>query len=297
VRIRAGVTSGWVLVGAAAATAAIAGWADGKSSFRPWPVLALWLLSIALLLVGARLLGAPAAADKLRFQRWEWLALAAITVVAALVRFDALDHVPSNFSGDEGEMGMQARSVIAGDLRDPFTSGWLGHPTLWFYLQAGALRLFGDNPEGLRTLSALFGVATIPALYLFARKPFGRRVALAAACLLAAYHLHVHYSRIGLNNVADPLVALLAFTAFFEGCRRRSPFLFALAGVLIGFDQHLYFGGRLAPFVVVGVLAYMAAFHRRRLADIARFLPLLFLGFLVGFGPLIRLPLDRKSVV
>ncbi len=268
---------------------------EGDGRYRPWPVLAVWLASIALLLIGAaRLERAPLPCLpplRLHIARWEWALMAALTLVAVLIRAIALGHVPENFSGDEGEMGSEARAVISGALRDPFTTGWQSHPTLWFYLQAAALRVFGNGVVGLRLLSALLGAATVPVLYLFARRLFGARVALGAAALLAVYHFHVHFSRIGLNNVADPLFALLAFTSFLEGYRRRSPLLLALAGILVGIDQHLYFAGRLAPILIVVLLLHQLIADRQTLRAAARFLPLVALGFFVGFGPLPRVPL------
>lgn len=236
------------------------------------------------LLAGA-LQEAPAA---LPFARWELVALLALTIAALALRVLALDSIPHNFGGDEGEMGMMARSVLRGDLRDPFVTGWLSHPTLWFFTQALSLRVFGDTVFGLRMLSALIGTATVPALYLFARPLFGRMIALAATALLATYHFHIHFSRLGVNNIADPLLALIAFAAFFHGYRTRSPFSFALAGVTLGVAQHFYMGSRLTPLLLLVVLVHQLVLDRRRIIGMKWHLALLALGFLIGFGPLLR---------
>ncbi|MFL5802678.1 MAG: ArnT family glycosyltransferase, partial [Roseiflexaceae bacterium] len=183
------------------------------------------------------------------YARWEIAALIGLTLLALLARAVMIDGIPQNFGGDEGEMGMMARDVLRGQLISPFSTGWLSHPTLWFFMQALALRVFGNNIFGLRMLSVLIGTATIPALYLFARPLYGRSIALVAAALLAFYHFHIHFSRLALNNIVDPLLALLAFAAFFHGQRTRSLFSFTLAGVLLGLAQHFYMGGRLTPLV------------------------------------------------
>jgi hypothetical protein len=131
-----------VLLAAAVGTSLWAFFAEASSAYRPWPVLGLWLASIALFLLGVlcfdegrRKLG------RLSIPRWEWAAIGVLTVIALLVRVIAMGHVPHNCSGDEGAMGLQARAVLEGRLRDPFTSGWLSHPTLWFYVQAASLRV------------------------------------------------------------------------------------------------------------------------------------------------------------
>lgn len=277
---------------------------------RPLPILFLWLASMGLLLAGARSLDRrivlAGAANSATLQetissqehattraeapivRWELAALLSLMFVALIVRVMQLDVVPHNFGGDEGEMGMAARAVLRGDLRDPFTTGWLSHPTLWFFLQALALWIFGDTVFGLRLLTALLGVATIPALYALARLLYGRVIALGAAALLAVYHFHIHFSRLGVNNIVDPLLALVAFTTFRRGYQTRSKLDFALTGVTLGVAQHFYMGARLTPLVLLAVLLHQLLLDRRRLLSLRWHLALLGVGFVLGFGPLLR---------
>jgi 4-amino-4-deoxy-L-arabinose transferase-like glycosyltransferase len=185
-------------------------------------------------------------------------------------------------------MGWVARGLLQGrELAPPFVTGWLSHPMLWFYLQAAALGVFGDDIAGLRMLSALLGAATPPLLYVFARPLYGRATAALAAVLLASYHFHIHYSRLGVNNIADPLLALVAFIALLHGFRQRSALGFALAGLALGAAQHFYMGSRLTPLIVLGVLAHQALFDRARLLRLRGHLGLLALGFVLGFGPLL----------
>jgi Dolichyl-phosphate-mannose-protein mannosyltransferase len=219
---------------------------------------------------------------------WELAALLGLTLLALLARAVLVHRIPQNFGGDEGEMGMMARAVLRGEVRDPFVTGWLSHPTLWFFMQALSLRIFGDNVFGLRMLSALIGAATVPALFVFARPLYGRAIALAAAVLLAAYHFHIHFSRLGVNNIVDPLIALLMFAAFFHGYRTRLLFSFALAGVLMGVGQHFYMGGRLTPILLLALLLHQALLNRPQLWRARWGLAMLALGFVLGFGPLLR---------
>lgn len=222
------------------------------------------------------------------YARWEILAVVALTIIALLARAMLVDSIPHNFAGDEGEMGMMARDVLSGVVRDPFVTGWLSHPTLWFFMQSLALRVFGNNVFGLRMLSALIGTATVPALYFFSRPLYGRPIALTAAALLAVYHMHIHFSRIALNNIVDPLLVVIAFAAFLHGYRNLAPFSFALSGVALGLAQHFYMGARLAPLVLLVVLAHQFLLARARVFAVLRQLPLMALGFVLGFGPLLR---------
>jgi 4-amino-4-deoxy-L-arabinose transferase-like glycosyltransferase len=211
-----------------------------------------------------------------------------LTLLAFLLRGLAVGAIPHNVHGDEGEMGLVARAVIRGEFRNPFATAFLTHSTLWFFIQALSLSLFGDSMDGLRMLSALLGTLAIPALYVFARPLYGRSVAMIAAALLAAYHFHVHYSRIGLNNIADATMMVLTLAAFFYGYNKRSSLGFALAGVFMGLAQYFYFSARLIPIVVLALLAYLVIRERRQLLESAGKLGVMLVGFILSGGPLFR---------
>jgi uncharacterized membrane protein len=68
------------------------------------------------------------------------------------------------------------------------------HPL--YALAASAVRgMFGESPLVLRLPSLVFGVATVPMLYVFGRELGPRRQALAAALLLAVSYHHVWFSQ------------------------------------------------------------------------------------------------------
>lgn len=267
----------------------IAFWCTATPALRPLPALIAWLASMGFFLAGARFLDhhRERSFEEVRWDRRELLAVAALTLFALALRITLIETIPQNFGGDEGEMGMEARGVLEGRITNPFVTGWLSHPTLWFFLQALSLSVFGNNVFGLRILSALIGTATIPLLYLFARPLFGRGVAFGAAALLAGFHFHIHFSRLGVNNIVDPLLALSAFIAFFTGIRRSSPFALGWTGVICGVAQHFYMGSRLTPVLVAVLVAHLAVADWRRFRWLAPRLPLMVVGFLLGFGPLI----------
>lgn len=275
----------------------IAFWCATTPTLRPGPALIAWMTSIGLFLVGTRYIAVPRTdlPATAPWTRREMLALVALTLAALALRVTMLATIPQNFGGDEGEMGMEARSVLEGRITNPFSTGWLSHPTLWFFLQALSLTMFGNEVFGLRMLSALIGTLTIPMLYLLARSLFERNVAFGAAALLAAYHLHIHFSRLGVNNIADPFLALAAFTAFFYGVRRLSPFAFGLTGVVCGIAQHFYMGSRLTPLLIAALVVHLALCDQQRFRAIAPRLPLILAGFGLGFGPLIAHFIARPS--
>lgn len=68
-------------------------------------------------------------------------------------------------------------------------------PPLYYALIGVMMRLFGDGSFVMRLPSAIIGAATIPAVFLFGRELFGRRVGWIAALLLSFHPLHVFYCR------------------------------------------------------------------------------------------------------
>lgn len=69
------------------------------------------------------------------------------------------------------------------------------HPPLHTLLVSAWVSLGGESTAWLRTLSVLFGLATILVVYLLAREAFGRRAGLVAAALLSLHPVHAYFSQ------------------------------------------------------------------------------------------------------
>ena len=132
----------------------------------------------------------------------------------------------------------------------------------WFYayLQQIAVSIFGPSLTALRMVSVVFGTLTIPAVYLLARAVADRRTALLAAFVLATFPPHIHFSRLGLNNIADPLFGTLMLAFLL---RRR----FLLAGIMLGLTQYWYEGGKLIYSLVA--LLILPRYGRRQVVTFA----------------------------
>jgi hypothetical protein len=132
----------------------------------------------------------------------------------------------------------ETRLLIPFDPLAAFTS-------VYPYAQSRLVDILGPDLLALRLLSLVLGTLTIPALYLLAKALFDRPTALLAALLLAAYPPHVHFSRSGLNNIADPLFGVLALAFLARGLQHNRRRDYALAGVSLGLTHYFYEGGRL----------------------------------------------------
>ncbi len=233
----------------------------------PWPALLAWLVLLAGLLAAAawldRQAGQPLALPRLTRREAGFLVL--LLAVAAPLRLVDLAAIPANVDGDMAGMATEARTILQGVALDPFATGYLSHPRLFFYLQALGLAAWPDPAAGPRLVSALAGLATLPVLYLFARAAFGALAAGGAALVLAGMHTHLHFSRVGLNNIVDPLLLLAGFGFLLHAVRRGSWFAFAAGGMSLGLAQHFYPGARIVLVLLLAVLIHLLLVHRSRL--------------------------------
>ena len=158
-------------------------------------------------------------------RRDTWLeaaTVAALTLLALVLRVSALDSVPFTLGGDEAWHGLWPARYSPGEVRNPFTMGYMSMPTAFYWPLSWSLWLIGDTVTGLRFPAALVGTVTVPILYLFARDLWGRRTALLSSIFVAAYDYHIHFSRLGANNVWDPLFVVLTLWALDRGLRASS---------------------------------------------------------------------------
>lgn len=204
----------------------------------------------------------------------------AISLLALGLRLWSLDYgLPGVFNMDERPILDRALTFAKGD---PNPHNFL-YPTLYLYLLFawealyfivgrlvgwfGSLAAFQNaffvDPSGHvlagRALTALFGTATVPAVYVFARRLYGPGVGLAAALFLAVAPLAVrdaHYVKL---DVPVTLFAALALgtlaliVAEPDLAARRGPWM--LAGLFAGLAiSTQYYAGVLAvPFVAVAL--------------------------------------------
>lgn len=88
------------------------------------------------------------------------------------------------------------------------------HPPVYYALLHFWALLFGTTETALRSLSAVFGVAALPLMYVLGREMYSQRVGLYAALLLALSHFHIHYSQEARNYAYAVLVVILGMIGF-----------------------------------------------------------------------------------
>ncbi len=148
--------------------------------------------------------------------RWFFWAVVGLTALAAAIRFSTLGL--QSYRHDEA---VTAGRVLLASLPQTMHEVWAGEstPPLYYLLAWLWSHLFGVHEVGLRSLSALFGTATVPVAYLVGRELIGRRAGLAIAAIVAVEPMLVWYSQ---DARAYALLVLLSTTAllFFLRARR-----------------------------------------------------------------------------
>jgi mannosyltransferase len=191
------------------------------------------------------------------------IALGLILALAAALRFGTLDL--QSYWFDEGFtvsiVGDGLFHVFDGVTETEFT------PPLYYLVGWAWAQVFGTGEIGLRSLSALFGTATVVVVYLAGTRLVDRRTGLAAALLFAVNPLAVWYSQEARSYALLGFLSALSLLFLADEYRGRGGSR-AIVGWAISAGLALcthYF----AMFMVVPQAAWLLARRRDRRALVA----------------------------
>lgn len=188
---------------------------------------------------------------------------AVLLVVAAVLRF--LQLGAESFWFDEIIMANLTRQPTAPLLEQLFATAraplypLLGH----FWLQ-----IFGASEAGARALSALFGVLSVPLVYVIGEEWFRRRVGLIAAVLMTLSAFQVYYSQEYRYYSLVILLTLLAALFYGRALRGNRPvrnfLLYTLFSVLLFYTHPLAAALPIAAFGLsfLALLLWRKSFRR-----------------------------------
>jgi dolichyl-phosphate-mannose-protein mannosyltransferase len=174
----------------------------------------------------------PAIHELPAWARRDWVAMAAVAVVAAMVRLAGLT-TPAGFVFDEIFYARNACRFVIDTAQcgiDDLVSG--AHPPLGNWLIGIGIRLFGYDEFGWRIASAVAGTLSVILLYALVRRLLAGQVsapaatvgATAAAALLATDFLDLVQSRVAmLDSFVTMFVIAAVLCVVLDGSRRRGP--------------------------------------------------------------------------
>jgi 4-amino-4-deoxy-L-arabinose transferase-like glycosyltransferase len=185
------------------------------------------------------------------------LIAAGLTALAAVLRFAELGH--QGFWFDEANTAQLVHFSLGGMLGLlPRTEST---PPLYFCIAWVWARVFGFGEAGLRSLSAVVGVVTVPVAYAAAAKLISRRAGLITAALVATSPLLIWYSQEARAYELLALLAaatLLAFAHALSTPTRRTLAAWAVACVL-AIATHYY-----AVLAIIPEAVWLLVVQRRR---------------------------------
>ncbi len=218
-----------------------------------------WLLSIGFVVIGSLDLKDR---RKVNINRPEIVYTAVLFCIALLLRGIATNMLPPTLSGDEGSAGLSALMFAKGKANNLFTVGWFSFPSMYFAVQSIGIHIWGQTVVALRNLSAFGGALAVVATYWMTRSLFDRKTAVLASAYLAASHYHMHFSRIGLNNIWDSLFGTIAILGFWYGWKSGRRIGYILCGVALGVGVYFYVSIRILPILFL-FWAAMALWRQR----------------------------------
>ncbi|MBI3761721.1 MAG: glycosyltransferase family 39 protein [Chloroflexi bacterium] len=173
----------------------------------------------------------------------EW-AIIALLLFAFLTRAINLLH-QGFLTWDESRYAFIAREfLVTHDL------GWTGARPLYILLMGWAYALLGINDSIAGYVSLIFGIISIALTYAWAKRAFGRGVAIASAVILTASILHNWYSRYQNSLTVVMTFLALAGWAYSHSLAKGRPWgALLLSGGSLGFAWMSHYAMGLAvPF-------------------------------------------------
>jgi 4-amino-4-deoxy-L-arabinose transferase-like glycosyltransferase len=167
-------------------------------------------------------------------RRWEWVALAAITALAAALRLVALSKVSPDpfYDAAVRSMGSSLHNFFFGAF-EPGGSVSIDKPPVDLWLQVASVNLFGFSSTTLKLPEALAGTAAAPLLYVAVRRMFNPAAGIAAAVCMAVLPVEVITARSDtMDAVMMALLVLALLLLVFAVESNRNLWLLAAAAAL-----------------------------------------------------------------
>jgi heme/copper-type cytochrome/quinol oxidase subunit 4 len=224
-----------------------------------------------------------------------------ILVAACVIFFRVyrLGEVPSEPFSDHAEKILDIYDVTKGETHIFFTRN-TGREGLQMYWTVLINWIFGTGLSflSLKIGTVIFGLLTLPFVYLLGKEIGGNRVGLLALAFTGIGYWPNVISRVGLRFPLYPLFVAPTLFYLIRGLRTRNRNDFILSGLSLGLGLHGYSPIRILPFLVVVAIG-LYLIHGQSIGarrDAVLWLAVLGFSALIVFLPLLRYTLDNPLV-
>jgi 4-amino-4-deoxy-L-arabinose transferase-like glycosyltransferase len=200
-------------------------------------------------------------------KKWNWLEVGiflAILIIAAFMRLYRLNQIPFGLWYDEADDGLNALRMLSSPEYLPVFAESTALPAHYIYIIAFFFRILGVSTFSIRSVSVVFGLATVGAAFFTGQELFNRKLGLVLAFFLAVSRWDIIWSRIGMHGVSVPFFELLSVGFILQALRKQRLVDYSLAGLSLGLGLCFYPPLRLFP-AVVGAFLLFLWFHRHNL--------------------------------
>src|ERR1700694_2942138 len=144
-------------------------------------------------------------------RQWEWAALAAITVAAAVLRLLYIGRVSPDpfYDAAVRSMGLSWHNFFFGAF-EPGGSVSIDKPPVDLWLQVVSVKVFGFSSTTLKLPEVFAGVFSVPLLFVAVRRMWSPAAGLAAALALAVLPVEVITAR---SDTMDAVMMVLIVLA------------------------------------------------------------------------------------
>jgi 4-amino-4-deoxy-L-arabinose transferase-like glycosyltransferase len=184
-------------------------------------------------------------------------------VIAFMLRTVNLSTLPAGFFCDEAATGYNAYTLLTKGTDEYgknfplfFESFGNWRPAIPFYFTIPFVQLFGLTEFSTRLPSAIIGTLTVLTLFFLAKITTEKSsIGLLASGFLAISPWHIHFSRVGQENIYVPFFISLGITLFFYAEKKQTLLLWLATGFIFGLSLFTYYPAYfLAPFLFGSLL-------------------------------------------
>ena len=177
---------------------------------------------------------------------------ALVVILAVFLRFYQLGAIPSGLTNDEADIGYDAYSILKtgkdqwGEKFPIINFKGFGdyRPSFYTYIIVPFIKILDLDALSVRFPSAIFGIASIVAIYFCARKLFGSGIGFLSALILSISPWSIGLSRVGIESNAAIfflLLSLLFLLRFEKSIRNLYVGIFFLALTVYTYSAYLLF--------------------------------------------------------
>lgn len=185
-----------------------------------------------------------------------------IIILAAFLRLYNLSDTPPGVNRDEASIGVTAYSLMTTGRDEygrtfPLSFESFGDWKLPLYIYATIpfVKIFGLNELAVRLPSAMFGIASVAAIFFLARELFASEtLALMAAFILSVIPWHIHISRVESEAIVAVFFTIIGSGQFITATKKKSLSKLVTAALLFSTTYYTYHGNHISTSLLIAGL-------------------------------------------